>query len=280
MTCLNPPHVLLALAGIMSLGPMTPLLALAQGAVTQPPAASQTGAASLSVRVTDQSTAEPVGGASVAIPDLNLSAVTGLDGDVVVTGIAPGDHRVRVTMLGYGEASVTVSLVAGSVARIEVPLTDQPIELAGIVVSYRPAEGWSPRLERAGFYRRQEFSDGRHIDRAYIEERQALQASDVFRGISGVRLVQVGPGRYAAEGRGGFAGFDRRPPGFDNSPIAECRMQVFLDGLFWSEYGMIDDLPIEQVEGFEVYTGLGSIPAEYNRGPSAACGVVLVWSRQ
>jgi hypothetical protein len=33
-----------------------------------------------------------------------------------------------------------------------------------------------------------------------------------------------------------------------------------------------------QIEGVEIYTGMGQIPAQYNK-TSGGCGVMLIWTR-
>jgi hypothetical protein len=234
---------------------------------------------SLYVQVTDQLTQQPLQGASVRLPDLDLSASTGPDGGALMTSIPPGDRRVSITMLGYGEAQLTIEFTAGSVARVDVPLAAQPVMLEGIVVTYTPLEGWSLRLEQTGFYQRRTVGIGRFVDRLDIDEARPLLVSDLFRRMSGVTLVQVEMGRYAVVNRRGFPGFQRGPSGLGTSSMA-CAMQVFVDHVLSNTNGRIDDLPPEVIDGIEVYNGVGQIPPQYNRGPNASCGVIVIWTRR
>src|SRR5688500_9269491 len=87
-----------------------PFAALAAAwAIAATPAAlaGQTGGASLTGKVTDAGSAEPLSGARVFVPGTVMSATTRLDGTYRLQ-LAPGTHEVRVVYIGYGIGRDTV----------------------------------------------------------------------------------------------------------------------------------------------------------------------------
>jgi hypothetical protein len=94
------------------MSPRTALLVvLAVGLVA--PAAAQT----VTGRVVDATTQEPLPGANVAVLDgdaLVAGAVADLDGSYTVEGVAPGAYRVRATFVGYETQTRTDVVVQGS----------------------------------------------------------------------------------------------------------------------------------------------------------------------
>lgn len=64
-----------------------------------------------------------------------FKGMTSAEGRLVVEGLAPGTHRVRMNLIGYAEAERTVELKAGETATIEArlePAGPKPLALAEI----------------------------------------------------------------------------------------------------------------------------------------------------
>ena len=85
--------------------------------------------------MTDASTGEPVDGAMVGFPALNLFVLSDEAGNAVLPGIPPGNPGFQVTMLGFGDATASIRLDPGASASGSVALTNSPIAIEGITVS-------------------------------------------------------------------------------------------------------------------------------------------------
>jgi TonB-linked SusC/RagA family outer membrane protein len=83
-------------------------------------------------RVFEGSTQEPLSGATVAVAE--RSGVTGADGAFRITGVPAGTHTVRATRIGYGMATRQVTVAAGQTATVEIGLSSQALQLEGMVV--------------------------------------------------------------------------------------------------------------------------------------------------
>lgn len=122
---------------------LRPFLALAAaGAIAATPAAltGQTGQASLSGKVTDAGSAEPLSGARVFVPGTVMSATTRLDGTYRLQ-LAPGTHEVRVTYIGYGIGRDTVQAQPREIMTRDFQLSREPLALQELaVIGTRAAE--------------------------------------------------------------------------------------------------------------------------------------------
>ena len=60
---------------------------------------------------------------------------------------------------------------------------------------------------------------------------------------------------------------------------SDCVPAYYIDGVFAAGYN-IDDMPVSDVEGIELYAGFAGLPAQYtNRRANPACGTVIIWTR-
>ena len=90
-------------------------------------------AGSLRGTVTDSSGA-PLANASVTVEGTGLRASTGATGGYEVRGVPPGSHTVRVRLIGYQFASVSVAVPPNDVARQDFTLGRSTVRLAPINV--------------------------------------------------------------------------------------------------------------------------------------------------
>ncbi|MET0392150.1 MAG: TonB-dependent receptor [Chitinophagaceae bacterium] len=68
---------------------------------------------SISGKITDARTGEPLAGATVHFPDLRRGAASGTDGGYTIANLAPGKYLVEISHLGYSSLIETVELAAG-----------------------------------------------------------------------------------------------------------------------------------------------------------------------
>jgi hypothetical protein len=228
------------------------------------------------VRATDSG--EPLAGAAVSIPDLNISVATDESGAVVLPDMRPGSFLVTVTSLGYASLTSLVGLGESSVA-LEMMLPSEPIGLEPVVVE--ASTDFNASLDGVGFYERRGQGIGAFFDRADIERANPGIPSDLVRFIPGVERTAndlSGAPIYSADSRRGFAGFEPQAFTRAGDPVAaDCQMPIFVDGAMYGYAGMLDTLPIESIEAIEVYSGVSRIPIEFNVA-DRNCGLLLVWT--
>lgn len=77
----------------------------------------------------------PIPAADVQLRSPERRSLTGGDGRFVLTGVAPGVHRIRVQAFGYAETEATVTVGAHAVQGVRIELERAPIPLAEIVIT-------------------------------------------------------------------------------------------------------------------------------------------------
>ena len=82
-------------------------------------------------RVLDNSSGAPITGAAIAVGD--RGTLSGADGRFAITQVPAGTQTLRITLIGYADATQTVNVTAGQTTTVVVRLTPQAVELAEIV---------------------------------------------------------------------------------------------------------------------------------------------------
>ena len=218
------------------------------------------GTASISGVVLDHETNDPLIGVEMSVDGTSALSITNEQGEFHFEEVLSGSLILRSRRLGYQERTDSLSVPEGSLIDVTVRLSTEPVELEELVVEVR-----SRLLEQRGFYERQRTGyGGVFIDRETIEDRNPNVLTDLFRTMSGLRVVY-----------GGLFG----PKVFVNQNITfsdgglGCEPGLMLDGVrsTMRSYDFID--PVE-VEGLEVYAG-GGAPG----GFSDPCGTIAIWTR-
>jgi len=234
---------------------------------------SRTDAATLAVRILDDSTGKPLPGAHVQVGD-RLGAYTDSAGRARVTGIPPGSLVVSFGRLGYGTERIVVQFEASANVQTDVRLTPEAVPLAPVAVA---VPGRDPVLAGLGFYQRQSLELGTFIagERLEAVARGSNRLTDALLDVPGIRVARNGiPQRYGyviASSRGAV------------SLQLKCFPPVYIDGVK-RDYitGSIDPdvntlVPLGDVLGIEVYPDATLSPIAYERSP---CGLVLIWTKQ
>ena len=97
------------------------------------PLAAQGSSATLTGRVTDAASGNPLSGARVSLIGTAAVATTRGDGTYRL-GVRPGTYELRVTMIGYGAERRPVTVAAGQTTTEDVRLTSSPVELQEVAV--------------------------------------------------------------------------------------------------------------------------------------------------
>jgi len=87
----------------------------------------------LAGRVLDAQTNQPVASAQVVVVGSRQGVISGQDGRFVLNGVPVGAHRVRVVLLGYGDAEQAVTVTAGQIATVNFEVQPQAIALKEMV---------------------------------------------------------------------------------------------------------------------------------------------------
>lgn len=128
-----------------------------------------------------------------------------------------------------------------------------------------------------------------------IQKRSPGRLSDLFRGLSGVTLSTNDAGKVVlTSSRGGrtaltgsattsgITGMAPQPGGPPPAPTVSggrCQILVGMDGQMMDAGFSLDDIPVTNVHGIEVYTGSARVPVEFGAANDSGCGVVMVWAK-
>jgi iron complex outermembrane receptor protein len=156
------------------------LAARAASAQTPAPTPRATTAVSLSGRVLDQSTQQPLPGATVFFPDLKQSTATDADGRFSFQNLPRGRFLVQVRSLGYGTLVRTVDTGAGPLA--DLSLAPAVTELGQVVVTGVSA---STELRRSPV-------PTTVVDREELNRRASTNVIDAIARTPGVNQITTG----------------------------------------------------------------------------------------
>lgn len=102
-------------------------------AVCAIPAAAQSH--TLTLRIVEAETREPLAGASVALAGTRLGTTSGADGRAVLTGLPTGRVALRLTSVGYAPLDTVVTLPLAAPGDVVLSLTPDEDEMDELVVS-------------------------------------------------------------------------------------------------------------------------------------------------
>jgi hypothetical protein len=232
-----------------------------------------------------------VPGAAVSLVDsagaVVASTATSDEGLFLLRAPGPGTYRVRAGRIGY--ATVTSDPfrvepdddVFADLCLAILPVPQEAIELS--------VEARDPRLERTGFYKRQERNFGFFVTREEIDRRSPQRITDLFFGYPGVHVLYAGAaGKYEVVMRGArsmFLGGSRGRPDEPGPATTTCFPTVTVDGVVVRRGGSGVEIGEwnhlvhpQEIEAIEVYTSSSGLPPEL-AGNNSPCGAILIWMR-
>lgn len=203
--------------------------------------------------------------AGVAIPDADVAIVeqhaltrTDAQGRFTFSKLPRGEHEISVRRLGYQPA--TIKAVVGDMAySYDVTMKPQAATIDGVDVT----ADLKLRLGIEDFYRRRARGvGGVFFTRGEIANRNAHRTTDVLRNTPGLRVVS-----------------SRNGLGVRFNGKRQCTPSIWLDGQEVRDME-IDNIPVTDIEGMEVYSGPASTPMQFSHGWSRTdCGTIVIWTR-
>jgi hypothetical protein len=226
------------------------------------------GQATLVATVADASSRDFLPDADVRVVQLRRSAKTDLFGEVRMGGVAAGQYRIEVRLLGYKPEAIDLPLRSPDTVRVTFLLTR-------ITTTLDTTRVTAPNVPShlSEFETRRSLGTGRFLTEP---ELAAVANSDLGRLIAerfpGLLAVSgaTGQGTYLFSTRGGSVKGKA-------SNASRCPIQVYRDGMRSGapqEATDLSDLKPQELSGVEFYNE-SSTPAEYRSGN--VCGVLLIW---
>jgi hypothetical protein len=233
--------------------------ALVQTAVAVTAAAQTRGAIT---GVVKDDAGSPIANVEVSVPSASASVRTDSVGKFLLVSLAPGATDVSFRRLAFSPVVLSILVPHDDTTEVDVTLTIVAQKLKGVVVQ---ADAEHIRQLDA-FEARRKQGIGHFITRGQIEKRNPGLLSDMMRMIPGAVIVPGPNGRAILR-------FARA------SSARNCPPQFFIDGIQVFAFN-VDDMPVTDVEGVEIYAGASGLPVEFNKINSTVnCGTVVIWTR-
>lgn len=229
--------------------------------------------------VRDDSSGAPLLGVEVLISGTPHRTTTNIQGRYLLGGLPSGVYQAIFRKLGHLPVRVDVRLTEGDTTRANTLLIESAVVLDPVIVTGMPERSRGAGIGLEAFEERRKMGFGRFFDREQLQRYEDyLSLHDMLRRYSDVEIMGNSAGLYA------FSRIRR-----DISGRPNCLMQVYYNGAPVGRGGVVGvsgvhptDLRMFSLfglEAIEVYRSAAEIPQEYG-GPSAGCGVILLWSRR
>jgi hypothetical protein len=268
-------------------------------------------------RVIDARTAFPLGSVVVILTDGRdtlARAQSDSTGAFILSDISPtaASAVAHFTRSGYRADSLTAEIATAVRTPLRVAMIPSAAGATRAIASRQAGDPGSVNAAgTAGFdARAAHHAGGVFITSADIERRSAVRTSDLFRGVSGVTVIDSGgvpivvssrgvqsmftasptvstasPSSAGSSGGGASTGRGGSAPGSTGSTggsvnVQRCTLRVGLDGRLMDPSFAVDEVPVTTIHGIEVYPGASTVPIEFNvPGPGTPCGVIMIWTR-
>ena len=226
---------------------------------------------SITGRITDAATGQPVSAAQVNVVGTTLGAQATTDGQYTIRGVAPGTVEVRVLRVGFSEMKQSVTVAAGQSVTANFQMRAVVTTLAPVVTT---ATGEQRRVEVGNAIAQ--------VDAAKIVETQVVtNVADV--------LVSKAPGVMVIPGTQTGAGIRIRIRGTSSLSLTNNPMYVIdgvvVEGTTGSSTvsvggtlpSRVGDLNPDEVENIEIVRGPS---ASTLYGTNAANGVIVITTKR
>lgn len=248
------------------------LLILFVGVAVMPAALAAQDRGTVTGRVVDAATQRPLPAVQVSIAGTQIGTLTNQDGRYVITGVPVGEREVRVTRIGYAQATQAVTVMPGETVTVDFAVVESAVPLEGLIVT---ATGETQRVRERGNVVGQ-------IQVADMDLAPITTMSDVLQGRTAGMVVQRSAGTTGAGSRIRIRGSTSASLGnqplliIDGIRVNEAP-NSFSIGLGGQAPSRFEDLNPDEIESIEVLKGPAAA-ALY--GTAAATGVIQVTTRR
>jgi hypothetical protein len=224
------------------------------------PAVAQTPRGAISGSVKDDA-GRPIADVEVTAASVHVQTRTDTAGSFVLGSLPQGPLDVSFRRLAFSPVAVSIQVPHNDTTEVEITLKIVAQQLTAVLV-----QADATRLRQLdAFEARRKLGIGHFITRAEIEKRNPMFLSDMVRMIPGAMLLPSSNGQVVLR--------------FSRAGRTECPPQFYIDGVQATGFN-IDDMPVGDVEGVELYSGPTGVPPEYNKLHSTViCGAVIIWTR-
>jgi hypothetical protein len=206
----------------------------------------------------------PVPDVAVAVVAVHQVTRTDANGRFTLTKLPAGAVEISIRRIGYAPATVKRTVPASGIDSVTVVLMDLPQVMDAMSVTERHRRQGIEEF----YFRRAQGVAGVFFTREDIGNQRASTPTDLMRTTPGVRLVN------SASGRG--IRFQSATTGLRRG--GDCQPVIWLDGQ--AAPGMeLDDIPLNDIEGIELYRGPSTTPGQFWRSGASQCGAIVVWTR-
>lgn len=216
--------------------------------------------ATLSGQVVSAMTGGPLDDVRVVLKGSGLGAFTDSTGGFTIQNAPPGRDTVQVSLIGFAEEQVPLTLKPGHVTSVTLMLSETVLRVEDITVEVRRRDQIG---KLSGFWNRENKGLGAFIPPEQIEEQDPQHPSALLRGIAGVRV-----GAYR---------FGRAPITISRSR-RDCEPVYYVDGTVNQNFH-IDDMNRDDLLAVEVYRGPSEVPPRF-AFQGGNCGAIVVWTRE
>jgi hypothetical protein len=256
------------------------------GLLTSLPASAQV----IVGRILEAGTAAPVPLVSVTAvgPDDRPAgrARSGPDGRFQIELRAPGSLRLRAERTGYATVLTrAVEVRPRATLEVDVQISAQALTIEPLTITALREPPRRQSLAGIGYYQREAAGLGHFLRREDVETQAQTNIAQLLDRQPGIQLFLDRRGRaYVSFGRAQASAGTLSRTQHGRQDV--CLPKVYLDGnlMFMEAPGsngptLNDMVQPEQIEAVEMYSSPAQIPPQYG-GSDAACGVILIWTRQ
>lgn len=231
--------------------------------IAAPAAAQAPRLTTLRVIVVD-SAGDPLGDADVRIVPLDVHARANVDGESLFSDLPSGRFDVKVTKIGYFPRMIPLTTGRRRIDSLRVVMAEIVYNIQGVQIS----AAQHPFVQE--YERRRAMGLGTFITPKEINERNASNASEIFRQVPSLRFVPV-PGGYGI----------RFPVvlSIDIRGSGECIPVIWVDGQ--RALGLeIDEIGAQDILAVEIYRGAATVPSRFTTNGKTQCGAIVLWTRR
>jgi hypothetical protein len=233
----------------------------------------------LSGIVREDSTERPLAGVDIALDRNDRATRSTSTGRYLFSDLPEGLQRIHVRLLGYRPVDMLVTITAGQTKSMDIVLVRMPVALDTVAVTDRSMRGVGAGFE--AFEERRRLGFGKFVDSTMLRSIEHRKVVDLLRQFPGVKIyIPPAPNHYkrvlvSSRMEGRFP----------------CLLDVVMDGALihrspgptlppdFERAFDLTTIDIASLSGIEIYRSAAEIPGVFN-GASAACGVLVLWTRR